>query len=140
MEDWREVEAIWRGGMEFVGKERKDLQIVMGDSPTSFSPMELLLLGLAGCTGIDVALILEKRRQLLKDFRIKVRGLRRPEYPRIYTEIEIEYYFCGKDLDVDAIHQAIQLSQEKYCSVSAMLRQSARIATHITVESCRDML
>lgn len=138
MEDWREIEATWQGGMEFVGKERKNLQIVMGDSPTSFSPMELFLLGLAGCTGVDVVLILEKRRQLLKEFRIKVRGLRRPEYPRIYTEIEIEYYFCGKNLDVNAINQAIQLSQEKYCSASAMLRQSARITTHVTIEPWLD--
>jgi len=89
--------------------------------------MELVLVGLAGCTGYDVASILEKKRQPLQDLKIKVRGKRVDAYPMVYDQIEVEYLFWGEGLSEKAVEQAIQLSEEKYCSVSAMLSKTAEI-------------
>jgi len=91
------------------------------------TPMELLLLGLAGCTGMDVASILLKMRQKLVDFKINVRGKRADDHPKIYTEIEVTFELWGDDLDPSAVQAAIELSEVKYCSASAMLRTAAQI-------------
>ena len=90
--------------------------------------MELLLMGLAGCTGMDVVSILSKQRQVLKDLQIQVRGKRAPEHPKVFTNIEITFLFWGDGLNPERIEQAIQLSEEKYCSASAMLGAVAEIS------------
>ena len=128
-EDWKEVVVEWRGGSAFLGQTPGggEVQIgAFGDKPGA-SPMELLLLGLAGCTGIDVAGILLKKRQPLADLKVEVRGKRRESHPRVYTEIEVVYLLWGDGLDPGAVEQAIRLSEEKYCSASAMLGQVAEI-------------
>ncbi len=99
------------------------------------SPMELILAGLAGCTGVDIADILAKKRQPLSALQVKVRGYRREEYPKIFTEIEITYLVYGDGIDPQAVERAIQLSEEKYCSVSAMLRTAAKISTSYQLKS-----
>lgn len=93
------------------------------------SPMEMLLLSLAGCTGIDIVSILKKKRQPLHDFRVRVRGKRAPTHPRRYTDIEVEYIVWGEGIEPKAVEQAIALSKEIYCSVSAMLSPTAKITT-----------
>jgi len=132
MGDWRTVEAVWQDGDVFVGKNTTGRQIIMG-APKGFSPMELLLISLAGCTGMDVASILEKKRQPIQAFKVIVRGLRREDYPKIYTELEVEYKLYGTALDARDVEQAISLSQEKYCSVSAMLGKAAILRTSFVI-------
>ena len=127
--DWKEVIAEWRGERTFVGKNDAGGVVQIGtlDDQPGISPMDLLLLGVAGCTGIDVAMILEKKRQPLKDLKVKVRGMRADDYPKVYTDIEIEYLLWGEGLSKKAIEQAIQLSEDKYCSASAMISKTASI-------------
>ncbi len=131
MNEERTVIADWQGGKAFIGQNESGAKVTMGTlgNGSDVSPMELLLMGLAGCTGIDVALILEKKRQSLADLRVVVRGRRAEEHPRVYTHIEIEYLLWGEDLSEKAIRQAINLSEEKYCSASSMLGQRAEISS-----------
>jgi putative redox protein len=138
MGDWRELEAVWQGNNLFIGRNKAGLELVMG-SPNGFSPMELLLIGLAGCTGMDVASILEKKRQPLHAMKVITRGLRRDENPRVYTEIEVEFLLYGRNLDAKAVEQAIALSQNKYCSVSAMLGPTAPLHTSYKILSEEDV-
>ncbi|MFC1996202.1 OsmC family protein [Chloroflexota bacterium] len=126
---WREVSAQWQGEMSFVGKNQTGGSIQMGsiDERPGVSPMELLLLGVAGCTGIDIVHILSKKRINLERFEVSVRGKRADDYPKVYTEIEIKYLFWADELSPKAVEQAIQLSEDKYCSASAMMAKSAEI-------------
>ncbi|MBT3391400.1 MAG: OsmC family protein [Chloroflexi bacterium] len=126
---WKEVVAEWRGDTTFIGKNLVGGSVQMGelDGQPGISPMELLLTGLAGCTGVDVALILGKKRQPLDDLQVRVRGKRADQHPKVYTEIVIEYWLWGEGLSEKAIEQAIALSEEKYCSASAMLGAKAQI-------------
>ncbi|MBM3145674.1 MAG: OsmC family protein [Chloroflexi bacterium] len=127
--NWKEVVADWQGGTSFIGKNAPGGSVQIGevDGKPGIGPMELVLVGLAGCTGYDVASILEKKRQPLQDLKIKVRGKRVDAYPMVYDQIEVEYLFWGEGLSEKAVEQAIQLSEEKYCSVSAMLSKTAEI-------------
>ena len=104
------------------------------------SPMEMILVGLAGCTGVDIVDILEKKRQSLKAFKVKVRGFRREEYPKIFTEIEVTYLIWGDRIDPQAVEHAIRLSEEKYCSVSAMLRSAAKIRSTYHILNTGELL
>ncbi|HMG37221.1 MAG TPA: OsmC family protein [Blastocatellia bacterium] len=103
-----------------------------GDS-TSPSPMELLLISLGGCTGADVYSILRKKRQKVTGYTIEVRGVRREEHPRIYTAIEVVHQVRGRKVDPAAVAHAIELSETKYCSVSAMLGTAAKITSHFEI-------
>lgn len=128
-EVWKEVSAQWLGEMSFSGKNQTGGSIQMGtvDGKPGVSPMELLLLGMAGCTGIDIVHILGKKQLILDQFEVRARGRRADDYPQVYTEIEVEYLFWADELPAKAVEQAIQLSEEKYCSASAMLAQTAQI-------------
>jgi putative redox protein len=130
MEDpWREVEAEWHGGGAFIGRNATGGTVQMGtlEGRPGVSPMELVLVGVAGCTGVDIVNILEKKRQPLKALKVNVRGKLADDYPKIYKEIEITYLIWGDGIDPKAVEQAIKLSEEKYCSVSAMLQSVADI-------------
>jgi putative redox protein len=129
MDDWREITVDWCGGGAFVGSNASGGKVQMGaiGEQPGLSPMELVLAALGGCTGVDVASILEKKRQPLKELRLQVRGKRAETYPRKYIEIEVKYLLWGDGLDEEAVRQAITLSEEKYCSVSAMLKTSVTI-------------
>ena len=127
-DNWREITTEWIGGSVFKTAGSNGVELQMGSNETSkgVSPMEMLLMAKAGCTGMDIVSILEKKRQPLKDFKLVVRGLRAPDFPMIWTEIEVEYLVWG-DVDPKALEQAIQLSEEKYCSVGIMLGKSAKL-------------
>jgi putative redox protein len=129
MDDWREIIVDWQGEGAFIGQNRSGGKVQMGkiDEQPGLSPMELVLAALGGCTGVDVASILEKKRQPLQELQIQVRGKRSETYPRKYTEIEVKYLLWGEGFDEEAVRQAIALSEEKYCSVSAMLKSSVKI-------------
>jgi len=93
------------------------------------TPMELLLIALGSCTGVDVISILKKKRQKVTDYRIEVSGERREEFPRSYTQLNVKHIVRGRGLSEAAVALAIELSDQKYCSVAATLRGSAEIVT-----------
>jgi putative redox protein len=91
-------------------------------------PIELLLVGLGGCTAMDVIAILRKMRQEVSDYRIEVAGERAETHPQVYTRLTVEHVVTGRRLDEALVRRAIELSDARYCSASAMLRQAAPIA------------
>ena len=93
------------------------------------SPMELLLLALGGCTGVDVIDILKKKRQHVTGYRIEVHGDRREEYPRAYIKLYVKHIVSGRGVSEKAVARAIELSDQKYCSVAATVRGTAEIVT-----------
>ena len=93
------------------------------------TPMEMLLLALGGCTGVDVISILRKQRQQITDYRIEVSGERREEHPRAYTRLFVKHIVRGRSVSKEAVERAIELSDQKYCSVAATLRGTAEIIT-----------
>jgi putative redox protein len=93
------------------------------------SPMELLLVALGSCTGVDVVSILRKKRQQVNDYRVEVRGQRREDHPRSYKRMEVHHIVTGHNISELAVAQAISLSEEKYCSVAATLRPTAEIVS-----------
>ena len=98
---------------------------VRGKGP---SPMELVLVALAGCTAMDIVVIMRKKRVDLHSLNIKVDGERASAHPKYFTKINVTYNFEGKDLREEDIKQAVELSRDKYCSVSAMLKEKAEIS------------
>lgn len=135
-ENWREITVDWIGGSAFSTAGTNGCELQMGSTETQkgVSPMEMLLMAKAGCAGMDIVSILEKKRQPLKDFKMLVRGLRAPDYPMIWTVIEVEYLVWG-DVDPKALEQAIQLSEEKYCSVGIMLGRAAELRSSYKIFS-----
>jgi putative redox protein len=99
------------------------------DRASAATPMELLLIALGSCTGVDVISILEKKRQHVTDYRIEVSGERREEFPRSYTRLFVKHIVRGRGVSAQALASAIELSDTKYCSVAATLRGSAEIVT-----------
>jgi len=138
---WKETEAEWLGDGNFVGRNATNGTVQMG-KPTegsNVSPMELILIGLAGCTGMDVVDILQKKREPLTGLKVKVRGKRADDYPMVYKEIEVTYMIWGKGINPRSVERAIELSEKKYCSVSAMLCSVAEIrSTYELYESVKD--
>jgi putative redox protein len=128
-EQWRDIEAEWVGGGAFIGRNESGGSVQMGKigEIPGVSPMELLLVGLAGCTGVDIVDILGKQRQQLQALKVVVRGKKAEDFPKVYKEIEVTYLIWGSGIDTKAVERAIQLSEEKYCSVGAMLSLSADI-------------
>jgi putative redox protein len=97
------------------------------------SPMELLLLALGSCTGVDVISILQKKRQKVAKYRIEVRGQRRGEHPRSYQRMEVHHILTGRNISPRAVAQAIELSENKYCSVAATMRPTAEIVSSFEI-------
>jgi len=93
----------------------------------AFTPMELFLVALAGCTAMDVQWIMGRQRQKVSKFDMTVSGTRREEDPKYYQRIDVNYSFVGSGLRKDAVERAIRLSQEKYCSVRAMVNSSVKL-------------
>lgn len=106
-------------------------QVVETDSQRNgaATPMELLLLALGGCTGVDVISILKKKRQHVTAYRIEVHGDRREEFPRAYTRLYVKHIITGHKVSEPAVASAIELSDQKYCSVAATVRGTAEIVT-----------
>ncbi|MGJ8662586.1 MAG: OsmC family protein [Marinicella sp.] len=129
------VTTQWVKDYTFVSTNQDKQSIVM-DSPITKggdkvgpSPMEVVLMGLSACAGIDVKLILSKAKQNFSDIQVKVTADRREEIPKIYTNINLHFSVTGEDLSEKQVARAIKLSAEKYCSVSHMLQDSVNI-TH----------
>ena len=100
------------------------------------TPMELLLMGTAGCTAMDVISILQKKRQSVTAYQVKIHGVRADDHPMVYTAITIEHIVTGHKVSEDAVARAIELSETKYCGASAMMRKTAKITTtHRIIEA-----
>ncbi len=125
-------------GLAFIGKANTNHWVAMDSSldpqspPAAAGPKELLLLAVGGCTGMDVVSILSKRRVPFRKFEVAISAEEAAEHPRVYTRIDLIYRFEADDLPVAELERAIRLSQDKYCSVSAMVRGAVPI--HWTAE------
>jgi putative redox protein len=128
-----EAMVQWKDGMRFDGTAESGGTVTLdarpehGGTGRGPSPMETMLLALAGCTGMDVVSILRKMRAPLEGLDIRVSADRADKHPRVFARIRLDYVFRGPGLRPDQVERAVQLSQEKYCSVSAMLRASAEL-------------
>ena len=129
------ISVKWIDGMLMVGKSDSGHAIVMDGPPESggenlgVRPMEMLLLGMAGCTMIDVVSTLEKMRENLSDCQTKVSADRGTEYPKVFTNIHVHFILRGMKLNPSKVEKAIKLSAEKYCSASIILGKTA-VITH----------
>lgn len=126
--------------MAFEGAAASGFTLPLDSNPESggenkgFRPMELLLVGLAGCTAMDVISILRKKRQDVTAFEVRVLNAdRADDHPRVYTDIQLEYVVTGRGVEREAVERAVSLSEEKYCSAQAMLGKVAKITHQITV-------
>ncbi|MCP4685280.1 MAG: OsmC family protein [bacterium] len=104
-----------------------------GGTEQGFKPTELLLWGMAGCTGIDVVRILRKQRQEISSLEIEVIGHHQDEYPKPFHTVEIKYIASGKDLSEKKLAKAIELSEEKYCMVSQTVARETKVVTSYEV-------
>lgn len=128
----------WLGEMAFSaelnGHEIKiDSSLENGGKDQGPRPKGLVLVGLAGCTGMDVVSILKKMKIENYQLQIQIHASQTDEHPKIYDKILVEYIFTGRDLPLDKLNRAVELSETRYCGVSAMLRQAAVIETKITI-------
>jgi putative redox protein len=130
-----EISAAWKGEMTFIGKNASGGMVQMGalDGKPGVGPMQLLLVSLAGCTGADIISILQKKRVQLSDMEVKVRAKRANKYPMIWTDIHITYLIWGENIQPKDVEQAIQLSEDKYCSVGIMLGKSAALTSEYKI-------
>jgi putative redox protein len=130
-----DAKVTWNGeGMSFTGKSTKEVPVTMGGKEESEpSPMEMLLMGLGGCTGMDCMSVLLKKREKVKEFEIKIRAERADSYPQKFTRIEMEYIFKGEQLDLNKVERAVDLSANKYCSVKGSLDPAIEFITKITI-------
>ncbi len=123
----------WVNGMQFESETGSGHKVLMdarkevGGEDQGPRPMELLLAALGGCTGMDVVSILRKMRVEVDSYDMEIEGDNASEHPKYFTDIRITYRFSGSDIGEDKVIKAINLSREKYCSVSYMLKQAAKI-------------
>lgn len=126
-------------GLHFVGANEAGLSInldSLADGPAEGpSPMALVLMSLAGCSGMDVIAIMRKKRQPVEAFEVVARGARADEYPRPYTKIMLEFRFTGTGIDPRACERAIELSRDSYCPVWAMLGATVDIGYTYTISA-----
>ena len=126
----------WTDGLQFVTRAGNGPAVVIdsNEGGSGTSPMELLLIGVAGCSAIDVIMILQKKRLDVTAFQVNISGERAEEYPRPYTDIQIEFVVSGRGIRPRAVEQAIELSETKYCGAIASLKTRVQTAYRIVVE------
>lgn len=123
----------WHEDLRFTGLNDEGVQVPMqGGADESgqregFLPLELMLLALIGCTGMDVISILQKKRQQVTDFGLEVEATQADDHPRVFTSITVIFHVTGHDISEKAVARAIELSSERYCPSTAMLRQAVAI-------------
>jgi len=134
-----DARIIWKGRMSFIGEADSGFKIPLGTTPDvggdndGSRPMELLAIGLGGCTAMDVISILQKKRQDVTAFEVQVHAERADEHPRVFTGIDIEYILTGNLLEREAVERAVQLSAEKYCPAQAMFNKILPVNIKITI-------
>ena len=134
-----EASVTWNGRMTLDGTASTGYHVAMDAHPDvggdngGFRPLELVAVGLAGCTAMDVISILQKKRQDVTDFKVLTHVQQAEDHPHVFTHVVLEYIITGKGVDPKAIERAIELSQTRYCSASAMLAKATPIETKYTI-------
>ncbi|RMG54647.1 MAG: OsmC family protein [Gammaproteobacteria bacterium] len=133
----------WLDHMSFVGESGSGHSVVMDGAPDlggrnlGIRPMEMLLLGLGGCTSFDVVLILKKMKQDITDCEVEIEAERAESEPKVFTRIHVHFIVTGRGLDEKRVARAVNLSAEKYCSASIMLGKTAEITHDFEIrEAC----
>jgi putative redox protein len=135
-----EAKVSWKQRLSFDGTATSGFTVPLGSRPEvggdndGFRPMELLLIGLAGCTAMDVISILMKKRLEILSFEVNVHADRQEEHPQVFTHATIEYKLRGRKVDRASVERAVELSETKYCSAQAMLGKAFPINHEITIE------
>ena len=125
----------WQGGVSFLGESESGHSVLMDGAPEAGGknlgprPMEMLLMGVGGCTAFDVVMILKKGRQDISDCKVEIEAERATTDPKVFTHIHMHFILTGKNLNHSQAERAINLSAEKYCSASIMLKNAVEI-TH----------
>lgn len=128
-----DAKVTWKGRMTFEGSADSGFKVTLGTDPAvggdndGLRPMELIAIGLAGCTAMDVISILVKKRQRVTAFETHVHAERAEEHPKVFTHILIRYVVEGRQIDPAAVERAIELSKTKYCPAQAMLEKAVKI-------------
>jgi len=131
--------ARFLGGMAFEAESGSGHRLVMDSGPddggenSGFSPMEVPLIALLGCTGMDAISTLRKMRQDITGYELKGHGMRAETHPKVFVNIEVEHIFTGHKLAPESVRRAVDLSATRYCSVGGMLKQTATIHHAITL-------
>lgn len=134
-----EAEVEWSGELNFTGRSEGPMRVDLqgggppADQRNGFSPLQLMLIGMAGCTAMDVISILNKMRQEVSSFNLRAEAEQKEGHPRVFTRIQLEYNFKGPKLDPDSVEKAIDLSLTRYCPATAMLRKTASVDYRYTV-------
>jgi len=133
-----DAKVIWKNKMSFEGCADSGFSVPLGPTPevggdnNGFRPMELIAIGIAGCTAMDVISILQKKRQEVTSFEVLVHGERATEHPKVFTHLTIEYVIGGNNLSREAAERAVELSETKYCPAQAMFKKVAPIDLKVT--------
>jgi len=127
------TKVIWTDKLSFIGTGENDFAVPLDAEPAvggengGFQPMELIAIGLAGCTAMDTISILMKKRQDITAFQVQVHAERALEFPKVFTHIILEYIVKGHNIDPAAVERSIELSANKYCPAQAMLSKACKI-------------
>ncbi len=127
------VRATLEAGMRFDVETGSGHHVILdaaehnGGQNSGPQPMEMLLVALAGCSGMDILSILRKKRQDITGYELRIHGMRAEEHPKVYLDITLEHIFTGHNIRPEAVERAIELTEERYCGASAMLGKTATI-------------
>jgi putative redox protein len=127
------ITVKWKGKMSFIARREEGHSLTMDAPPSSggdgegFTPVELILAGLGGCTGMDIVTIMQRERQQITGLEVNVTGTKRNELPHYFEAIDVHYVVRGRNITKPALERAIQLSEEKYCSVRAIFRPEVKV-------------
>ncbi len=138
-----ETKVIWKDKLSFTTASEQGFilplraEAAAGGEGEGFAPMELVAIGLAGCTGMDVISILQKKRQDVTAFEVRVHADRASEFPKVFTHIKIEYIIEGHNVEPAAVERSIDLSASKYCPVQAMLRNACTFEHVYTINNAK---
>jgi putative redox protein len=138
--DSMDVKVIWSSGLTLTGTAQSGFDVPLGAHPDvggandGFRPMELIAIGVAGCTAMDVISILKKKRQAVTAFEVSISAEQSGEHPKVFTQMDIHYLLRGSDIDPKAVERAIELSEKKYCPAQAMFNQIIPIELRYTIE------
>lgn len=137
----KHARAVWNGNMSFTAHGSTAPQYTVpfdsdesvGGGDDGFRPLEMVLMGLAGCTAMDVISIMRKKKQDVTAFEVAVDGIQVDEYPMVFDHVTLTFKFWGNNLDPAAVERSIELSETRYCPVSAILRPTATLETRYEI-------
>lgn len=134
-----EAKVVWKERLKFTGMADSGFEVDLdtkkesGGDDSALRPTELIAIGLGGCTGMDVISILQKKRQDVTAFEVRIHADRSIDHPRKFTAMTVEYVVTGHNVEFSAVQRAVELSEEKYCSVYNTLRGNVALSHKITI-------